>query len=292
MLLGALLFNGVGLYGTSRALARALEPTELPKREKLVEFDLVPGTSSERSNDILAEDAGLEDAALPQREAPTVGTQRPTKAKPGPARDDSKTADGRRDGDVVGEGVGEQSGSGDETLVTATDGKIEDLGSATAGQPDPLALLGGSPSMLERTFGRPVAADRVPNLDDEAKNVLESKRNLFGSFVRRMSERVRENWQPQKAIDRNDPSGARYGDKQRTTVLLVRLDDQGEIVKMEVESPSGAPYLDHEAERTLRAAAPFPNMPDGLVAETGYIDIRFAFIVDFDGGARVFGYQN
>jgi TonB family protein len=51
------------------------------------------------------------------------------------------------------------------------------------------------------------------------------------------------------------------------TVLMVRLDDQGKIVKIEVERESGAPHLDEEAERAMRAAAPFPNLPEGLADE-------------------------
>jgi TonB family protein len=287
LLLAALLSNGVGVYGTSVALARALEPKPLEKREKIIEFNLLPGTSPDPS-DLRPEEAGL--GALPEREAQARAPETPTKPKPGPARDKTDAADGRQGADQVDDpGVGE----GDDSLVVADDGELEGSGTASGGRPDPLPNLGGSPSMLDQTFGRPVASDRMRDVDDDATSMLDSKRHLFGSFFNRLRDRVSENWQPQKAHERADPNGSRYGDTQRMTVLMVRLDDRGEILKIEVERESGAPHLDEEAERAMRAAAPFPNLPEGLVDEHGHVDFRFGFILDFHGGgSRIFRYQN
>jgi TonB family protein len=282
-------FNGLGLYATSIALARALEPIEFPKRERVVEFNLVPGASVVPSDDIRPV-VGNESEAVSSRHAPTRGSVSPSKAKPGPARDQSKTADGRSSGEQLGLGQDEESGVGDESLVDAPDGKLEDVGTATAGRPDPLALLGGSPSVLDQTFGRPVV-DRMRDVDEDATSVLDSKRHLFGSFFNRLRDRVAEEWKPEKVHRLADPHGTRFGDKQRMTVLMVRLNAQGEVVKIEVERKSGAPHLDEEAERALRAAAPFPNMPEGLVDEHGNVDFRFGFILDFNGGSRIFRYQ-
>jgi TonB family protein len=283
LLLAALLCNGVGLYTTSVALARALEPKPFPKREKVVEFNLVPGNSMEPSSDLRPKQDGLEtgDASKPEtRPRDAVPT---TKTEPGPARDKTKVADGLPDD-------GDEPDYGDDSLVEASDGTI-DTDSGAPGRPDPLAKLGGSTSMLDQTFGRPVANDRMRDVDEGVDNILASKRHLFGSFFKRLTERVSEQWQPAKVHSAADPKGTRFGDKQRTTVLMVRLDDTGHILKVEVERESGAPHLDEEAERALRAAAPFPNMPEGLADEHGHVDFRFGFILDFNGGSRIFRYQ-
>lgn len=292
LLLAALLINGLGVYTTSVALARALEPKPLPKRERVVEFDLVPGPPGTPSGELRPPQVGREVEVDPPSGSRPRDPVPSTKTKPGPARDDTDVADGRQEGsEQVGEGDGEQPGEGDESLVVADDGELEGTGTLTGGRPDPLALLGGSPSVLDQTFGRSTTSDRMRDVDEDAKNILDSKRHLFGSFFNRLRDRVAENWQPQKAHERADPNGSRFGDSQRMTVLMVRLDDRGEIVKIEVERKSGAPHLDEEAERAMRAAAPFPNLPEGLVDEHGHVDFRFGFILDFNGGSRIFRYQ-
>jgi TonB family protein len=292
LLLAALLLNGVGVYSTSVALARALEPKPLPKRERVVEFNLVPGPPGARSTEMRPAQVGSEVEKVASEARPRDPTSS-TKTKPGPARDKTEVADGRREGsEQVGEGEGEQPGAGDESLVVADDGELEGTGTVTGGRPDPLAGLGGSPSVLDQTFGRTTGSDRMRDVDDDATSILDSKRHLFGSFFNRLRDRVAENWQPQKAHERADPNGSRFGDSQRMTVLMVRLDDRGEIVKIDVERESGAPHLDEEAKRAMRAAAPFPNLPEGLVDEKGHVDFRFGFILDFNGGSRIFRYQN
>lgn len=291
MLLVALLINGVGVYSTSVALARALEPRPLPKRERVVEFDLVPGSPGDPSSEERPARVGSEAEVTRPREARPSDAAPSTKTKPGPARDKTEVADGRRDqSEHVGEGEGEQPGEGDESLVVADDGELAGAGTQTGGRPDPLARLGGSPSVLDQTFGRTAASDRMRDVDEDAKNILDSKRHLFGSFFNRLRDGIIQNWQPQKAIDRHDPDGSRYGAKQHTTVLMVRLNGRGEIVKLEVALESAAPYLDAEAERAVRAAAPFPNLPEALLDENGYVDLPVAFTVDIHGGSRIYRY--
>jgi TonB family protein len=287
LLLAALLINGVGVYTTSIALARSLEPKPLPKRERVVEFDLVSSPPGKPSSELRPARGGNEVEEV--REAQPRDPTSSTKTKPGPARDKTEVADGRREGsEQVGEGEGEQPGAGDESLVTADDGELEGTGTLTGGRPDPLASLGGSTSMLDQTFGRSAVGDRMSDIDDDATSILDSKRHLFGSFFNRLRDGILENWQAQKALDRADPDGSRYGNSQRTTVLMVRLDGRGQIVKLKVTHESGAPYLDEEAERAVRAAAPFPNLPEGLLDESGHIDLPLAFTVDIHGVPRIY----
>jgi TonB family protein len=292
LLVAALLSNGVGIYSTAAALARALESQpDKKKRERVTEFSLVPGSSPYASAEVRPEPAPKVEGASPP-DAKVRAEDSSNKTKPGPARDNTETVNGQREGADVDEGLADQPGTGDDSLVVADDGELEGAGTASGGRPDPLSKLGGSTSMLDQTFGRPVADDRMRDVDENATNLLDSKRHLFGSFFNRLRDRVSENWQPQKAHERADPKGTLYGDSSRMTVLMVRLDEHGKIVKIEVEKESGAPHLDEEAERAMRAAAPFPNLPEGLADENGHVDFRFGFILDFNGGTRIFRYQN
>lgn len=313
-LVAALLINGVGLYGTSSALSAALEPVERPEREELVEFDLVEPSSSakrsvdqDRSNGRQPEDAKrlAEVDSDPEHEtqrplAPATRSAQPTPPTPKP--DQTTPPDGVRDGEQgedrgqgqhEGVGEGEEPGAGDDTLAEAADGQAASAGAesgARSGQPDPLAQLGGSPEMLDRTFGRPGSRERLRDVDEGVENVLESKRHIYASFFNRIRDQVADQWRPQKVHAIADPTGSKYGDKQRTTVLMVRLDAKGEILKIIIERSSGAPHLDSEAVRAMKAAAPFPNPPGGLADGGGHIDFRFGFILDFEGGSRIFRY--
>jgi TonB family protein len=69
-----------------------------------------------------------------------------------------------------------------------------------------------------------------------------------------------------------------YGFKSRVTEVRVSLSPKGDLTKISVTIPSGVTELDEEAMRAFRAAAPFPNPPEGLVsASSGLITFEFAF---------------
>lgn len=312
LLFAALLVNYVGLYGTGRALSEALEPTPPRAREELVNFDLVEPDGEQLVQQHRADDRTPEHSERrsdvdsdPEHEtqAPLVPDGKTSTAnKPGPQRDPSESAKGKArgelgdaQGEAEGSGEGQQPGPGDDSLVDAADGQVGSQGAdsgATKGTPDPLAKLGGSPSVLDQTFGRPGSDDRLVDVDEGVENILQSKRHLFASFFNRIRDQVSDQWRPERAHRAADPNGTRYGDKQRTTVLMVRLDAGGEVLKIVVERSSGAPHLDEEAIRAMRAAAPFPNPPTGLADSNGHIDFRFGFILDFTGGSRIFRYQH
>lgn len=316
LIFAAILVNAVGLYGTGSALALALKPVPKPQPEKITEFDLVEPPddlddrfvdqhvandrqpdSSDRLSDV---DSQVED----ETQAPRQPDQAPSDPAPErPEPDQTEPPKGQREGgergqaqgEHAGEGEGEQTGAGDDSLATAEDGASASQGAdagAQRGKPDAIASLGGSPSMLNDTFGRPGSDAVLRDVDEGVTNMLESKRHLFASFFNRIRDRVSDQWRPQKVHNAADPTHSKYGDAQRTTVLMVRLDAAGEIQKIVVERRSGAPHLDDEAIRAMRAAGPFPNAPAGLADATGHIDFRFGFILDFSGGSRIFRYSN
>jgi TonB family protein len=68
--------------------------------------------------------------------------------------------------------------------------------------------------------------------------------------------------------------------KDRVTQVLVTLDSKGELIKVDILSPSGVEALDAAAVEAFRAAAPFPNPPKGMVEPDGTIKIRWDFVLE------------
>jgi TonB family protein len=100
-----------------------------------------------------------------------------------------------------------------------------------------------------------------------------------------MKRRVAQNWHPDRAYLRRDPSGNVYGRRDRITYLQVSLDPQGGISKIHILKSSGVDFLDDEAVRAFQAAQPFPNPPQGLVDE-GSRMITFTFGFHFEIGQQ------
>ncbi len=64
-----------------------------------------------------------------------------------------------------------------------------------------------------------------------------------------------------------------------TTKLLVTLDHDGQIVKVQIMSQSGTRDLDDAAIKAFNDAGPFPNPPKGLVNNQGTIQVRWDFVL-------------
>jgi protein TonB len=78
----------------------------------------------------------------------------------------------------------------------------------------------------------------------------------------------------------HDPTGQRFGVKNRLTVLRVTLDPEGALKHLHVAKQSGLDFLDDEARRAFSAASPFPNPPSGLRNGQGEIEFQFGFLFE------------
>ncbi|WP_181234226.1 TonB family protein [Enhygromyxa salina] len=288
LVIAAVLINAIGLYATGTALALALEPVEKPEQEQAVEFDLVSAADERPSSEPADDDRRPEQ---PDQIADQDAQIEPKPEPPAARGEPDRGARAQVRGDDMGERTGDQTGAGDDSLVADDDGDIDTQGADAAAQqgpPKPLAGLGGSTSMLNDTFGRPRPSEAHARDDPKKTSMLDNERHLYSSFFNRMANRVREHWRPQKAIDSADPDGRKYGRSSRTTGLMVRLDGQGNILKLVVVQKSGVPELDDEAVRAIRAAGPFPNMPAGLVDENGHVEFPFGFNLLDSGDWNIF----
>ena len=120
--------------------------------------------------------------------------------------------------------------------------------------------------------------DYLKDVDEGDETLLNTKEFKFASFFNRVKRAVAQHWNPGREYERRDPNGNVFGFKSRLTVLLIVLTPAGAVKKIVLDRPSGLGFLDDEAIRAFRAAAPFPNPPRRLVdPRSNEISFRFGF---------------
>lgn len=134
--------------------------------------------------------------------------------------------------------------------------------------------------------------DALIDIKEEGEATMLNTRSFkYWDFFQRVKERVRQEWEPGEVYRKRDPYGKVYGQQDRLTILHVVLDDKGNVVRLEVVKESGLPFLDQEAIRAFREAAPFPNPPKGLQDEKGKIAFNFGFLLEINSSKYRFFWQ-
>lgn len=168
-------------------------------------------------------------------------------------------------------------------------------GSAVVRRPqDALLLPATSPGNvlhnLQALAGSPGTLDYLPEVDEQGDtNLLNTRKFRYWDFFQRVKDRVASEWEPGQVWRTRDPSGVKYGVKDRLTVLRVTLDPEGALKRVAVARRSGLEFLDEEAERAFAAAGPFPNPPVGLRNDHGEIEFQFGFM--FEIATQKFRFQ-
>jgi TonB family protein len=103
-------------------------------------------------------------------------------------------------------------------------------------------------------------------------------------FFNRIKTRIGQVWSPQAQITRHDPDGTILGQKDRVTIVKVTIDAAGRLTDVSVLSSSGVAYLDEEAERAFKAAAPFAFPPPELFAKSDHFTFQFGFYIQVNSG--------
>lgn len=123
--------------------------------------------------------------------------------------------------------------------------------------------------------------DYVKDIDKGNQTLLKTKEWKYASFFNRVKRAVAQHWHPDREYSRRDPKGNVFGFKTRTTILHILLHPNGTLKKIVLERPSGLTFLDDEAIKAFKKAAPFPNPPKRLVnRKTRQIAFRFGFIFE------------
>ncbi len=188
---------------------------------------------------------------------------------------------------------GDRRPSGDGSAPQHGDGSISQDRRDPSEQPHGQAGAGGgaphvpnlkpSEDVLERVAGGG-SVDHYDDVDEGDITAVNSRQWVGASFMNRTKRQVAQEWRPAAVWGRFDPTGAVYGFKTRVTVLRVTLTPDGNMLKSLVVKGSGVDFLDDEAIRAFKAAAPFPNPPGVLRGDDGNITFNFGFYFEIDGG--------
>lgn len=206
-----------------------------------------------------------------------LSMRQPGAIVPAHAAEDAKTR-GRYDGwhTPIADGFAAKNGNSIVDKPRTDADQIHGGGGAGGGAPA-VPNLRASDDVLERALGGG-SVDHLESVDDGDETALNAKRWVYASFFNRLKRMVAQNWEPGEVWRRHDPTGSVYGFKSRITEIRVSLDAKGKLASTPtITSPSGVDVLDDEAVRAFTAAAPFPNVPAGLVQSDGLITFEFSF---------------
>lgn len=308
------------LWLVSRGLPFAGDPPPLPQGDGVMEVSLVdPREAEEKAEDEKLPESLVDLDYVEREEAPDDAKytaefdNNPSKQFRAPKNRRGQTAVGdrpdaedrdpstgkpdQRAGKALPLG-GREANAGDED--SSKPGEAHEPGNAGPQsrdvRPPTLSPRGvrGLPNALREDWGRPGTHDAIDEeLDVGPGNMLETKRNKYASFFNRVRNGVAQHWHPEVVHAANDPDGRVHGTKTRRTRLLISLNPDGSLHRVRLDASSNVDYLDEEAIRAVRQAAPFVNPPPGLVDEgSGLIEFGFAFIFEIHGGRRIFRYRN
>lgn len=116
-----------------------------------------------------------------------------------------------------------------------------------------------------------------------AETLLKTREFVYYAYYNRIKGKLRQHWEPRikekiVKILRQGRKIASTNDK--ITRLVITLDQTGELVRIQVKGASGYNDLDDAAIEAFRAAAPFPNPPDGIVDGSGKVEINWDFVLE------------
>jgi TonB family protein len=132
--------------------------------------------------------------------------------------------------------------------------------------------------------GNPSATDdHLKDVQNGLQTLLSTREFVYYAYYARIKEALRQHWEPNvrekvKIIYRQGRTIASAND--RVTQVMVTLNKNGELIKVEVLTQSGVESLDGAAVDAFREAAPFPNPPKGMVEADGTVKIRWDFVLE------------
>ncbi len=126
--------------------------------------------------------------------------------------------------------------------------------------------------------------DYVKDVDRGLETMLNTREFKYYSYYNRIRRQLSQHWEGRvreklSKLFREGRAPAATG-QDRVTKLMIVLNEKGTLVRVQVMSDSGVRDLDDAAIEAFRAAAPFPNPPQGIVEQDGTVKIRWDFVLE------------
>lgn len=124
--------------------------------------------------------------------------------------------------------------------------------------------------------------DYVKGFKESESTLLNTKEYVFFGYFQRIRERLDRAWSGalRDQLAKFYKRGRRLAsDTDHQTRLMVTLDREGQIIRVQILEASGTVDLDDAAIKAFNQAGPFPNPPTGLIDTAGRVDIRWDFIL-------------
>jgi TonB family protein len=125
--------------------------------------------------------------------------------------------------------------------------------------------------------------DYVKNVDQGLETLLNTKEFKYYTYFNRIRRQLSQHWEPnvRDRLSKMFRQGRSIAsDVDKVTKLLITLNAEGQLVKVQILSDSGVNDLDEAAVDAFRSAAPFPNPPMGIVDADGTVKIRWDFVLE------------
>jgi TonB family protein len=125
-------------------------------------------------------------------------------------------------------------------------------------------------------------SDYLKDVAIGAETHLNTREFLYYSYFNRIKKKLRQHWEPLvhakvRLMYKKGRDVASTGSK--ATRVVITLDEQGLLRRVQVSTTSGLEDLDDAAIEALKEAAQFPNPPKDLVRE-GYVTLNWDFILE------------
>lgn len=167
-----------------------------------------------------------------------------------------------------------------QTLPTLNRGALANLGVAL---PKPGVRPEDQPAEEEGSLAAQVKGEYVKGFKTGEKTLLNTREYVFYGYFQRIRERLDRAWEKslRDKLAKYFYRGRQLAsDMDYTTKVLVTLDHQGQITRVQILSQSGTRDLDDAAVKAFNDAGPFPNPPRGLIeGETSSIQVRWDFVL-------------
>lgn len=138
------------------------------------------------------------------------------------------------------------------------------------------------PLAQEGSLNESAGEEYLKGFEEGRETLLNTKEFVFFGYFQRVRQSLDKAWSARLSEEMRHffNRGRRLAEsRDYTTQLLVTLDDQGHVKRIQLVEASGTADLDSAAVKAFDSAGPFPNPPKGLINAQGFVKIRWDFVV-------------